>query len=337
MQPTVIHLIDDNKLGGVNLALESLAASKLNQLFRFKLIHRRFSFPSFRRYTADIIVVHGALSWRKFPALLTLKLANFGTPILYQEHHYSREFVAQCVVHPKRFYSMLKFGYGLMDKVLLVSQAQVNWLDELKILATDKRVCLGQAKELDKFRHLPSRACSSPLKLVACGRLSRQKGFDLLIKAMVKLPADRVSLTLAGEGEEASALNALARPLPHVRLIGEVQDVARFLDSGDVVIIPSRWEPFGLTCLEAIAAGKPVILANVDGLGDQVEWLKQKGGGYQLIDDLSVEGIERAINRVLDAEPLRINCQQRQSAEQAWQQMLNSWQTVLENQLQHRR
>ena len=329
MLPTVTHLIDDNKLGGVNLALESLAASRLNKQFVFKLIHRCFSVPSFKRYHTDIIVVHAALSWRKLAALLALKLANMGTPILYQEHHYSREFVAQCVVHPKRFYRMLKFGYGLMDKVLLVSQAQVRWLDELHILAKDKRVWLGQAKELSQFRCLPQRPLSSPLKLLAYGRLSRQKGFDLLIKAMAKLPADRVNLTLAGGGEEANTLNALARRLPHVRLVGEVQDVPQFLDSGDVVIIPSRWEPFGLTCLEAIAAGKPVILAGVDGLGDQTQWLKQNGGGYQLIDELSVEGIEMALTQVLNTEPLRVNRQQRQSSEQTWELMLNNWQRVL--------
>ncbi|WP_299804121.1 glycosyltransferase [uncultured Shewanella sp.] len=337
MLPTVIHLIDDNKLGGVNLALESLAASKLNKCFRFKLIHRSFSLPSFRRYTADIIVVHGALSWRKFPALLALKLANIGTPLLYQEHHYSREFVTQCVSHPRRFYTMLKFGYGLMDKVLLVSQAQVHWLDELKILAKNKRVWLGQAKELSQFLCLPQRPVSAPLKLVAYGRLSRQKGFELLIKAMARLPADRVSLTLAGEGEDAQLLSELAEPLLHVHLIGEVQDVPQFLDSGDVVVIPSRWEPFGLTCLEAIAAGKPVILTDVDGLGDQIQWLQQNDGGYQLIEGLTVSGIERAITQVLNAEPLRVNCQQRQSSEQAWEQMLIRWQAVLEKQLQSRR
>ncbi|GIU30160.1 glycosyltransferase family 4 protein [Shewanella schlegeliana] len=329
MRPTVIHLIDDIKLGGVNLALESLAASRLNQSYLFKLIHRRFSLPSFKRYAADIIVVHGALSWRKIPALLALKLANFGTPILYQEHHYSREFVALRVAHPKRFYRMLKFGYGLMDKVLLVSNSQVHWLEESGILMKDKMVWVGQAKELSPFIAVSSRPLSSPLKLLAYGRLSQQKGFDLLIKAMAKLPSDRVSLTIAGEGEDAQLLSELALPLPHVRLTGEVHDVPQFLDSGDLVVIPSRWEPFGLTCLEAVAAGKGVILPYIDGLGDQINLLQRNGCGYQLIQELSVEGIAQAITQVLNGEALAINNTQRQSCEQAWELMLNNWQQVL--------
>lgn len=334
MRPTVVHLIDDTKLGGVNLALESLAASRLNQSYLFKLIYREFSLPSFRRYVADIIVVHGALSWLKIPAMLALRLANLGTPILYQEHHYSREFVAHRVAHPKRFYTMLRFGYGLMDRVLLVSDAQRRWLEKNAILATEKMRCVGQAKALNQFIALANRPFSLPLKLVAYGRLSQQKGFDLLIQAMAKLPADRVNLTLAGEGEDAPMLSALAKPLPHVSLVGEVEDVPQFLDSGDIVIIPSRWEPFGLTCLEAVAAGKGVILSNVDGLGDQIARLQINGCGYQVIEELSVEGIVQAINHVLNqrlnGELFEINSAQRQSCEQVWEQMLSQWEQTLE-------
>ncbi|MCG9728702.1 glycosyltransferase family 4 protein [Shewanella sp. Isolate13] len=340
MRPTVMHLIDDIKLGGVNLALESLAASRLNQSYHFKLIHRRLYLPSFKRYAADVIVVHGALSWRKIPALLALKLANLNTPILYQEHHYSREFVAHRVAHPKRFYSMLKFGYSLMDRVLLVSTAQASWLEERGILAKEKMVLVGQAKELSRFIALPSRPTVLPLKLLAYGRLSQQKGFDLLIQAMAKLASDSVSLTLAGVGEDESLLSKLAASIPHVRLIGEVQDVPRLLDTIDVVVIPSRWEPFGLTCLEAIAAGKPVVLTALDGLEDQLSQLQEQGEGYYVIDELSVDGIEQALSQVLiDAqndELIKVNKQQRESCEQGWESMLNNWQRVLGEALEPR-
>ncbi|ABZ78066.1 glycosyl transferase group 1 [Shewanella halifaxensis HAW-EB4] len=337
MRPTIIHLIDDTKLGGVNLALESLAASRLNQLFAFKLVHRRFSRPSFRRYTADIILLHGAVSWRKLPAFLALKLANIGTPILYQEHHYSREFARYCVKSPWRFRLMLRLGYGLMDKVLLVSNAQADWLEELRVLPKEKMARVGQAKELSRFLSLPEKAVVTPLILLAYGRLSQQKGFELLIKAMAKLPSYRVKLILAGEGELLPVLSALAKPLSHVHLVGEVLDVPKFLAAGDVVIIPSRWEPFGLTCLEAIAAGKGVIAANIDGLSDQLAGLQQQGNGYQIIDELTVAGIESAINHALSGERLKINAAQRLSSAQAWESVLERWQQLLEGLLNRRK
>ncbi|MGS0693596.1 glycosyltransferase [Shewanella sp. 0m-4] len=334
MRPTVIHLVDDIKLGGVNLALTSLAASRLQQSFSFQRVVSQFNKPQFKRYQADVIVVHGAVNWRKLPAFLALKLANIGTPILYQEHHYSREFARHCVKSPWRFRLMLRLGYGLMDKVLSVSNAQADWLQALGVLPTDKLVRVGQGKELSSFIALPEKSASAPIRLLAYGRLSQQKGFDLLIKAMAKVSPNRVELILAGEGEQGPELAALAAPLEHVHLVGEVHDVPQFLSRGDLVIIPSRWEPFGLTCLEAIAAGKGVIAANIDGLGEQLAGLERQGG-YQLINDLTVEGIESAINHAI-TEPLKITVSARLSSVQAWESMLECWQQVLEDVLNNK-
>lgn len=337
MRPKVVHLIDDTKLGGVNLALESLAASTLQQSFSFKLLYRQFNSCSFQRYQADVIVVHAAASWRKLPAFIALKLANFGKPILYQEHHYSREFARHCVLAPRRFTLMLKLTYKLMHKVLLVSESQRDWLTEQAVTPADKMVLVGQGKELGAFTALPSTAYvpspTKPLKLLAYGRLSKQKGFDLLIKAMAKLPAEKVQLAIAGEGEQQAELVKLANGLSHVEFVGEVQDVANFLAAGDIVIIPSRWEPFGLTCIEAVAAGKAVIVANLDGLANQTSALKScslKGPqAFKLLNELSVAGIEIALKQVIEGERLHVSDAHRASCEAVWLSVLNNWQQLL--------
>ncbi|GIU45545.1 hypothetical protein TUM4438_19270 [Shewanella sairae] len=337
MRPKVVHLIDDTKLGGVNLALESLAASTLQQSFSFKLLYRQFNSCSFQRYQADVIVVHAAASWRKLPAFIALKLANIGTPILYQEHHYSREFVRHCVQEPRRFILMLKLTYRLMDKVLLVSESQRHWLAELEITTAAKMVLVGQGKELAAFTALPSKTYTpssvEPLKLLAYGRLSEQKGFDLLIRAMAKLPAEKVQLAIAGEGDQQAELVKLANGLSHVEFVGEVQDVANFLAAGDIVIIPSRWEPFGLTCIEAIAAGKAVIVANLDGLADQTAALAssqpKEPQAFKLLNELSVTGIEIALKQVVEGERLQVSDAHRVSCEGVWLSVLNNWQQLL--------
>ncbi|MEZ9593301.1 glycosyltransferase [Shewanella sp. 10N.261.52.F9] len=333
MRPTIVHLIDDTKLGGVNLALQSLAASKLNLSFYFKLIFCQFNYPQFKRYHADVIVIHGSISWQKLPAFLALKLANIGTPIFYQEHHYSREFMHHCVQRPARFRLMLKLGYALMSKVLLVSKAQVDWLADIDVLSPRKMVLVGQGKQLKDFVSLPKATRHQPLKLLAYGRLSQQKGFDMLIKAMTNLPSDKVELAIAGEGEQQDTLLSLTKPLKHVHLVGEVSDVPSFLASGDVVVVPSRWEPFGLTCQEAITAGRGVIVANVDGLADQVADLQQRGDGYQVINELTAAGIEQAIWQVIENKHFEINTQQRLLGEQAWKAVLDNWQRLLDETL----
>jgi glycosyltransferase involved in cell wall biosynthesis len=95
--------------------------------------------------------------------------------------------------------------------------------------------------------------------LGAYGRFSQQKGFDILIKAMQLVPSNQVQLILGGYGADEAMLKQLAEGMENVRFLGAISDVPSFLSTCDVVIIPSRWEPWGNVCLEAKAAGKPVI------------------------------------------------------------------------------
>jgi glycosyltransferase involved in cell wall biosynthesis len=58
-----------------------------------------------------------------------------------------------------------------------------------------------------------------------------------------------------------------------------VEDVAGFLAGVDVVAVPSRWEAYGMVANEAREAGRPVLVAPVDGLPEQV-----MGGGGLVVD-----------------------------------------------------
>ena len=92
--------------------------------------------------------------------------------------------------------------------------------------------------------------------LVVCvGRLSRQKGQDVLLDAWPQVTA-RVSdarLVLVGDGPEREALEA--RVSGETTLAGERDDVADWLAAADVVALPSRWEGMSLALLEAMARG----------------------------------------------------------------------------------
>lgn len=167
------------------------------------------------------------------------------------------------------------------------------------------------------------------------GRITRQKGFDLLAKAMDRLVANEPSLRvvvagipLSGTERELEMLvetQALYRE--HFRVIpGYVEpDVYKlFYYSSDVYLAPSRYEPFGLVALEALSAGTPVVASNTGGLADIVVDLRRdpdKGVGALfepgdmagLVDALSylLEFIESSDRRELLR--LRDNCLQRAS------------------------
>jgi glycosyltransferase involved in cell wall biosynthesis len=101
--------------------------------------------------------------------------------------------------------------------------------------------------------------------LVVCvGRLSRQKGQDVLLAAWPSVDVPGATLALVGDGPDAGSLSAAAGP--GVRLVGRRDDVADWYAAADVVVVPSRWEGMALTALEALACGRPVVATDVAGM-----------------------------------------------------------------------
>ncbi len=122
----------------------------------------------------------------------------------------------------------------------------------------------------------------------ALGMLTRQKGFDVLVRAFGRLAQQDpgAELRIGGSGPEEGRLRELVRSLGmegRVSLVGFVDDVPAFLSGLGVFVNPSRWEGFGLTLLEAMAAGLPCIASRVDSLpevgGDCVRWVPPEDEG----------------------------------------------------------
>jgi glycosyltransferase involved in cell wall biosynthesis len=102
--------------------------------------------------------------------------------------------------------------------------------------------------------------------LVVCvGRLCRQKGQDVLLRAwpavVRRVPGAR--LVLVGDGPEEARLRASAPA--SVLFAGAVDEVVPWYRAADVVVLPSRWEGMALAPLEAMACGRPVVLTEVAG------------------------------------------------------------------------
>jgi glycosyltransferase involved in cell wall biosynthesis len=98
--------------------------------------------------------------------------------------------------------------------------------------------------------------------VLAVGRLHRNKAFDVLFRALARLPD--VVLWLAGEGPEHTRLDTLARELgiaDRVRWLGWRKDVGALFAACDAFACPSRIEPLGNVVIEAWAHGAPVVAA----------------------------------------------------------------------------
>lgn len=114
---------------------------------------------------------------------------------------------------------------------------------------------------LTRLAGLPARA---PLA-VCVGRLCRQKGQDVLLRAWdaVRQQVPGARLVLVGDGPDRDRLRAAAPA--SVLFAGAVADAAPWYQAADVVVLPSRWEGMALAPLEAMACGRPVVVTDVDG------------------------------------------------------------------------
>jgi glycosyltransferase involved in cell wall biosynthesis len=109
--------------------------------------------------------------------------------------------------------------------------------------------------------------------LVFAGRLGPQKALDVLLEALRDVPD--VTLVVAGDGPERGPLEAMARELgldARVRFLGAVsrERVLRLFHAADASVLPSAWENFPHTVVEALAVGCPVIATAVGGVPEVV-------------------------------------------------------------------
>ena len=102
------------------------------------------------------------------------------------------------------------------------------------------------------------------IEILCVGRLCEQKGQDLLIRAVAEIlsgEAPHVLLTVIGSGPAEHELRTLARDLGvDAQFLGQRTELARYYNSADIVVLPSRWEGVPLVALEAIACGSAVLL-----------------------------------------------------------------------------
>ena len=139
---------------------------------------------------------------------------------------------------------------------------------------------------------------NAPL-LLTLARLHWKKGLDTLFKSLVPLPG--YYLWLAGDGELEAELKSQAASLgiaDRVRFLGWRTDRAALLGAADMLVVPSRFEPFGTVLLEGWAMRKPVVAT----AWPHTVIENEKTGLLMAIDD--VDALTTAIRRAWEDKPL---------------------------------
>ncbi len=320
MKPTVWHLIGDKRAGGSNRLVYQLINSSLEKQFNFLVLRIEEAKAKLKYSSPDAIVFHYPCAWKY---LLDLWLFEQHSKLYIYDHHYSQGFEQHQVSSKCRFRLMLRLAYSIADGVVSISDAQRDWMLTNKLVNPNKVRTIYSASPVDTLLTIPIKHPSNSLKIGAYGRFAPQKGFNLLLSAFLSLPAEKFQLYLGGYGQDEQLIKDLAQDLPHVKLLGAIEDVPAFLADCDAIVIPSRWEPWGLVCLEAKAAGRPIVAFAVDGLTEQIQ------GCGLLVTPNEPNKLAEAIVSLPQQDLAAWGQAGRASVVNAWSEFLRSWEIFL--------
>ncbi|MBF0329902.1 MAG: glycosyltransferase family 4 protein [Nitrospirae bacterium] len=145
-----------------------------------------------------------------------------------------------------------------------------------KLLLLNNGIPAYHRRFYDRELILKKYGIAIPSRLIlSFGRLSHQKGYDILIQAFKSVVRfDRhASLIIGGEGPEKQRLERLiveSNINDSVKLVGNVEDVDELYEICDVYVNASRWEGLPMTLLEAMSHKKPIVATSVGGNNDLI-------------------------------------------------------------------
>jgi glycosyltransferase involved in cell wall biosynthesis len=143
--------------------------------------------------------------------------------------------------------------------------------------------------------------------VMGIGALSREKGYDVLVQAIASLDTDELDLGLVvlGDGAERARLTALADELGigrRVILAGHRNDAWQWFDTASLFVHPARWEGFGMSLLEAMAYGLPVIATSCPGGPKEI---LERGRHGLLVEPENHHDLAAAVERMVREPDLR--------------------------------
>jgi glycosyltransferase involved in cell wall biosynthesis len=173
--------------------------------------------------------------------------------------------------YPKIFDWLYRNVYYRFDCIIAQSQYMRRDLIENFNISDEKVIVINNPVDIERVTDLSGeRGYSYPankINLLAVGRLSHEKGYDLLLQAM-KLLGDQYHLTILGVGSDKDILLKLSEKLElqqRVTFKGFQDNPYKWMKNADFMVLSSRYEGFPNVVLEANACGTPVIAFDCPG------------------------------------------------------------------------
>ncbi|MFC1872236.1 glycosyltransferase [Chloroflexota bacterium] len=216
----------------------------------------------------------------------------------------------------KQVYDNL-WGYKLLEdasKVIACTKIEAEQYKNMGVI-DDKIEVIPYGINLLEYNNLPKRGefkekyglADKERIILYLGRIHQIKGLDLLAKAFAKLPQypDKIRLVIVGPDD--GYLSSLERLIVDLRIDDKVlltgplygREKLRAYVDADVYVLPSYYEIFSITTLEAGACGTPVIVTDRCGIADMID--RQAG----LVIPCEEEKLQQALDDMLSNDKMR--------------------------------
>ena len=218
---------------------------------------------------ADVAILVEA-GW--FPAVL--RVGGFREPIVGVEHGSSLQLGRHSPIQRAVRATALRMGMNACSAVVGVSRYMVSRISSGRP-RHQRVVCIPNGVDLERFSPRNGGEHGQDMVVGCAARLVKGKGVEDVLEALADPRLGRVKLRVAGDGEQLQALRARARSLgvdSRTEFLGAVLDMPSFWRSTDLAVAPSREvvESFGMSAVEAMACGKPVVATENGGLAEVV-------------------------------------------------------------------
>jgi len=201
-------------------------------------------------------------------------LSKPDVPVLATSHH---TYWQQARFVPSQFWKRLLMPfeartYRIADRIVAVSEDTRRVLVDRYRIPPSKVAVIPNGVDRQKFHPL-KHVERIPDSIFYVGRVDTRKGLDFLIESLplVLKRNPRAKLYVGGTGKHLPAYRHLVKTLgleKHVDFLGYIPeaDLNEWYNRVMCLVVPSRFEGFGLTVVEAMAAGTSVVATDVDGL-----------------------------------------------------------------------
>ncbi len=229
-------------------------------------------FSDLKRSAKDFDVIHAHGSSTLIPLMAALAAAD--TPLIISPHfHQQASNTLFAVVKPLFERTVDRYALSKASKIICVSETEAATI-RARFAVVNKIVIIYNGVNMDEIQHAEPYEFDGTLILYV-GRIERYKNVQRVIEAVEYLPQD-FAFYVIGNGPYKSELEHLIQRHQlggRVRLLGACSDadLYRWIKTSALLVNLSEVEAFGITVLEALAAGKPVLVNDMFGLHELAE------------------------------------------------------------------